>query len=101
MHHAVPETAGCRVDLLTDSMRLVEKVVHQPRRGQASAGHIAIDDLRMLKRRINRRLFQHAPLPSIWPPAVQRPVAIDVHQRSENRTIGRWIKARHSNLLQW
>ena len=87
MHHAVPERAGGRLDVLTDRVRPVELVVHQPdARDRAAAMS------RSTTRSVSERSFQVAPLSverswGVRAAVVEWPTTVAAYQRREHGTV--------------
>jgi len=69
MHDSMPETAGGRVDVLADFVRIVEAVVQQPDAGDAARGHFGVGGLRpfVCKRGTRVELFESSPRAGVGP----------------------------------
>jgi hypothetical protein len=98
MHHAVPEAAARRFDLLADDMRLVQIVVQQPDAGQTTAGHVEIRQTRTAERGGKRRLLQRLSRCRVRPAGAERAIAIDREERLKDWAVLGRLKRTHRSL---
>src|SRR5260370_31392326 len=101
MHEAMPVTAGGGMDFLTQGVRLVQKIVVQPQRGQAALGHVLISDVDMTEGLFQGQGFELSLNLSIGSsrPEMHEPALLK--KGGDDRTINCWTKRGHdSGLVQ-